>query len=241
MGKPDYKKTRQVPNRPQDSGPTADRLPPHSVEMEQGSLGCILLAPNECLPQCIERFRQFGKLVYYDHRHQAIYSTLVAMHEAQKPIEIITLMEELKHQSLLEPIGGIPYLSKLLESTPTGANLAYYNESLVERCLRRRVGATCAELLARIYEEDVPTMQLVEEAERDISQLTEFASGEPDEKHIKEVINGVIADMEQWHYSRGSAQLRGLPTGPPGAYLDNVLMGIRPTDYVTLAGRPGGR
>jgi replicative DNA helicase len=77
------------------------------------------------------------------------------------------------------------------------------------------------------------------EAEAEFTRLTEFAAGEVEEKHIKEVIQGVVADMESWHYARGSQQIRGLPTGPPGVYLDKVLMGIRETHYVTVAGRPG--
>lgn len=218
---------------------STDRLPPHDLEMERGSLGCILLAPNESLPLCIERFRQFGKLVYYDHRHQAIYSAVAAMHDSQKPVDILTLQAELKQQNILDEVGGIAYLSQLQDATPSAANLTYYNDALVEKCLRRRVGATCAELMARVYEEEVPALQLVADAEQDISKLSEFASGEPEEKHIKDVITGVIADMEQWHYSRGSAQLRGLPTGAPGVYLDKVLMGLRECDYITLAGRPG--
>jgi replicative DNA helicase len=57
-----------------------DRLPPHSHEAEQGVLGCVLLAPNDCLGDCITKFKTGGE-VFYDLRHQTIYTTLAEMHD----------------------------------------------------------------------------------------------------------------------------------------------------------------
>lgn len=218
---------------------SADRLPPHDIEMEQGSLGCVLLAPNEAMPRCIEQFRQFGKLIYYDLRHQLIYSALSEMHEARQPIELITVSEEFKRRNILEQVGGVAYLSHLQDVVPSAANLDYYNARLVEKCLLRRCGSICAGIISAIYDYEGKVENFLADAESEISKLTEFAAGEPEEKHIQKVLTDVLADMEQWHYTRGSQQLRGLPTGPPGVYLDKVLMGIRDTHYVTIAGRPG--
>ena len=53
-----------------------DRLPPHSPEAEQGVLGCVLLSPNECMGECMEKLKDDGKEVFYDLRHQTIFETL---------------------------------------------------------------------------------------------------------------------------------------------------------------------
>src|SRR5437879_4304904 len=75
----------------------ADRLPPHSIEAEQGVLGCVLLSPNECTGECIEKLPAGGRerksepadSAFYDLRHQAIYETLLAMYDHKEAIDLI--------------------------------------------------------------------------------------------------------------------------------------------------------
>src|SRR6267378_1066704 len=76
-----------------------DRLPPHSVEAEQGVLGCVLLSPNDSLGHCVEKFTN-GPEVFYDLRHRTIYETLVAMYDHKDPIDLITVQQVLKDKQL---------------------------------------------------------------------------------------------------------------------------------------------
>src|SRR6478752_9359447 len=69
-----------------------DRLPPHSIEAEQGVLGCVLLSPNDCLGICIEKFRR-GSEVFYDMRHQALFDTLAEMYDKKELIDPIVLQQ----------------------------------------------------------------------------------------------------------------------------------------------------
>ena len=85
-GAPDLKKSRRRRSAVSDAA-RADRLPPHSTEAEQGVLGCILLSPNDCLGQCIEKLKG-GAEMFYDLRHQTIYETFVQMYDQREPIEI---------------------------------------------------------------------------------------------------------------------------------------------------------
>ena len=83
-----------------------DRLPPHSPEAEQGVLGCILLSPNECMGDCIEKFRA-GAEVFYDLRHQTIFTALIEMFDTREAIDVITLQQRLKDKQMLDEVGGI--------------------------------------------------------------------------------------------------------------------------------------
>ena len=74
----DLKKTRRKKAGFSEAAPAADRLPPHSPEAEQGVLGCVLLSPNDCLGECVEKFKS-GPEVFYDLRHRTVYETLVEM------------------------------------------------------------------------------------------------------------------------------------------------------------------
>src|SRR5438093_2261601 len=69
-----------------------DRLPPHSVEAEQGVLGCALLSPNECMGECIEKLKAASD-IFYDLRHRTIYEVLVGMYDGKEAIDLITLQQ----------------------------------------------------------------------------------------------------------------------------------------------------
>ena len=71
---------------------SVDRLPPHSVEAEQGVLGCIFLSPHECVGECIEKFKM-GPTVFYDLRHQVIYELVVEMYDRKEAIDVITVQQ----------------------------------------------------------------------------------------------------------------------------------------------------
>src|SRR5881409_1645460 len=95
---PDLKKARRQ-KEPATGAARMDRLPPHSPEAEQGVLGCVLLSPNECMGESIEKFKG-GAEVFYDLRHQTIFSTLAQMYDAREAIDVITLQQRLKDKQL---------------------------------------------------------------------------------------------------------------------------------------------
>jgi len=156
----DLKKARRQKAARADTRSAIDRLPPHSPEAEQGVLGCVLLSPNECMGECIEKLKDDGQQVFYDLRHQTVYEALSTMYDAREAIDVITLQQKLKDKQLLEQIGGIAYLSQLQDSVPSAANLSYYLEIIQEKFLLRRMIATCTDVVGRVYdyEGDVETL-----------------------------------------------------------------------------------
>ena len=216
-----------------------DRLPPHDEQAEIGVLSCILQEPVAAMGACMERFKG-NPAIFYDARHQVIFNVLKELYEANEGIDLITVQARLAKRETLEQVGGIAYLSTVQDAAPSAANLSAYLQIVREKFLLRRALSACGEIASRILdaEETVPAEQILLEAESKISELTE-AETPASEMTMKDVVMGVIKDMEQWHYSRGSLQLRGLPTGPAGNYLDKVLMGIRESQVVVVAGRPG--
>src|SRR5947207_1173813 len=109
-----------------------DRLPPHSIEAEQGVLGCVMLSPNDSLGHCIEKFKN-GAEVFYDLRHQALYELLAEMYDAKEAIDPITVQQRLKDRNQLEALGGTAYLGALMDGVPSAANLEYYVEIIREK------------------------------------------------------------------------------------------------------------
>jgi replicative DNA helicase len=131
----DLKKTAHKPNS--FANPLkVDRLPPHSIEAEQGVLGCALLSPNECMGECIEKLKA-ASTVFYDLRHRTVYEAMVEMYDHKEAIDLITLSQRLKDGRQLDAVGGLPYLSSLPDAVPSAANLSYYLNIVREKFILR--------------------------------------------------------------------------------------------------------
>src|SRR5579862_6860571 len=154
------------------SSALVDRLPPHSPEAEQGVLGCVLLSPNECMGECMEKLKD-GREVFYDLRHQTIFETLVTMYDTREAIDVITLQQQLKDRQLLEQVGGIAYLSQLQDAVPSAANLSYYLDKIQEKYLLRKLIQTCSGVVGRIYDYEGEVEALLDEVEKEILHVNE--------------------------------------------------------------------
>jgi len=210
-----------------------DRLPPHSAEAEQGVLGCVLLSPNECMGECIERLRDDGQQVFYDLRHQTIYEALAAMYDAREAIDVITLQQKLKDKGLLDQVGGIAYLSQLQDAVPSAANLSYYLEIVQEKFLLRRMIATCTEVVGRVYDYEGDVEALLDEVEKDILRINE-SRAQSTTATVKELVGRAILTVENYFGRQGT--LNGLGTG--FLDLDRMTDGLHGSEMIVIAARP---
>ena len=229
---PDLKKSRRHKNISPEAH-KLDRLPPHAPEAEQGVLGCVLLSPNECMGECIEKLKDDGQQVFYDLRHQTIYENLSAMYDAREAIDVITLQQRLKDKQLLEQIGGIAYLSQLQDSVPSAANLSYYLEIVQEKFLLRRMIATCTEVVGRVYDYEGDVETLLDEVEQDILRINE-SRAQSSTASVKELVGKAILTVENYFGRQGT--LNGLGTGFPD--LDRMTDGLHGSEMIVIAARP---
>ena len=228
---PDLKRT---PRRkaPPANATKLDRLPPHSPEAEQGVLGCVLLSPNDCMGQCIERFKE-GAEVFYDLRHQTIFSTLVQMYDGREAIDVITLQQQLKNKQLLEEVGGIAYLAALPDTVPSAANLSYYLDIVLEKYVLRKMIHTCTEVVGRVYDYEGEVDALLDEVERDILRISE-SRVQTQTATIKDLVKKAITTIEDFHQRQG--MLTGVGTGFTD--LDKMTSGLHGGEMVVIAARP---
>lgn len=221
-----------------------DRLPPHSIEAEQGVLGCILLSPNPCMGESMELLKGNPE-VFYDLRHQTLYRTLIEMSDGQQPIDIITLQQRLKDTqpldekgrpkegNLLEMVGGIAYVASLPDAVPSAANLSYYANIVTEKHLLRRLIQTCTEVIGRLYTHEGEVDALMDDVERQILQISE-ARVEGGTMQMKELVHSAIGKIEKLHSDQG--MLSGLPTGFQD--LDKMTSGLHGGEMIVIAARP---
>lgn len=163
----DLKRAKRL-RKPQQQ--SVDRLPPHSIEAETGVLSCILIAPNECMGECIARLGQRSD-AFYDLRHQTIYDAMLALKRGGDPIEVISVQQYLKDDGMLEQVGGIAYLSSLPDVVPSAGNLNYYLEIVLEKYELRKMVHTCTDIVSRVYDFTGPFEELIGSARHDLKTL----------------------------------------------------------------------
>lgn len=225
---------KQAPrNRPPATDPRRlDRLPPHSPEAEQGALGCVLLAPNDCVAELVKRFRG-NREVMYDLRHQTILETCLEMHEAGQAIDVITLQQRLKDKHLLEEVGGIGYLARLPDVVPSAANLTYYLDIVQEKYLLRKLITVCTQVVGRVYDYEGEVPAMLDEVERDILAVRGLDCA-AEERPALELVRCSMNAMEAMAQRQG--MVSGLATGLMD--LDKLTSGQQAGELNVLAGFP---
>lgn len=209
-----------------------DRLPPHSIEAEQGVLGCVMLSPNDVLGECIEKFKS-GVEVFYDLRHQEIFKALLEMWEKKDAIDLITLQQRLKDKNQLENVGGLSYLSSLPDAVPSAANLAYYADIVVEKYVLRKMIHTCTDVVARAYEHEGEVDALMDQVEKDILSIVE-SRVENGVQPIKSLVKDAVGLIQAMHENKGA--LTGVSTG--FVDMDKMTGGLQKGDMIVIAARP---
>jgi replicative DNA helicase len=212
--------------------PKIDRLPPHSIEAEQGVLGCILLSPHDCMGECIEKLKP-GHMVFYDLRHQTLFQTLTEMYDEKQAIDLITLQQRLKNNQNIEGVGGLGYISSLSDAVPSAANLQYYLDIVLEKYLLRKMVQTCTAIVGRVFDYEGAVDALLDEVERDILRISEDrVSGAS--LTIKELVNRAITKIEEFHQNQG--MLTGIATG--FVDFDKMTTGLHGGEMIVVAARP---
>jgi len=229
----DLKKTRRQKSARGDARPAVDRLPPHSIECEQGVLGCCLLDPNQCIGECIEKLKDDGKSAFYDLRHQTIYETLAEMFNTRAAIDLITVQQHLKDRQLLEQVGGIAYLSQLQDAVPSAANLSYYLDHVREKYVLRKLIQTCTSVVGKVFDYEGEVEALLDEVEKEILRVNE-SRVQSGVQPINTLVHEAIATIENYFGRNG--QLGGLATG--FADLDKMTDGLHGGEMIIIAARP---
>ena len=209
-----------------------DREPPHNVEAERSVLGAILINP-QVVGQAVEILGEGSADTFYIPAHQNIYDAAVALFRRSTPADLVTVTEELTRRGQLEGAGGVTAVADLTGAAPTSANIEHYARIVLDAALTRRLIATCAVVTAQAYDGGMAVEELLEDAEKQVFQLSEHRHTNP----IYSAADLVTESMKQLEARiRNKDSITGLPTG--FHTLDKLLSGLQPSDMIVLAARP---
>jgi len=206
------------------------RIPPHSEEAEACVLGAILI-DKDAIVAVAEFLRPEH---FYNENNALIFQALLDLYEERKPIDIVTLKDELKKRKILTKIGGSAYLANLVNQVPTAAHVEEYGKIIKDNYTKRELISAAAKITESAFDEGQEATSVLDRAEQAIFALSQ--------KHLRQVflpVKEILAEsfdrLDELHKTAGG--LRGIPTGFKD--LDDTLAGMQSSNLIILAARPG--
>ena len=206
-----------------------ERVPPQNLEAEQSVLGSMLI-DRDAIITSTELLRTTD---FYREGHQRIFQAMVSLAERSEPVDLVTLVEELRQQNQLASMGGVPYLTTLANIVPTAANVGYYARIVREKSVLRSLINTATRIVTRGFEAKDNVDEILDEAEQAIFEVSQrsnpqgFAS-------MKDILKGAFDRIDNLWGNKGG--VTGVPTGFPD--LDNITCGLQNSDLIIIAARP---
>ncbi len=217
--------TTQVES-PRTSG---GRVPPHNTEAEESVLGSIMLSA-EAANIALEKLHAED---FYKPAHQMVFEAVTALFDGNQPIDAITVADHLRRTSQLERVGGVGFLTALLDAVPTTANVGYYSEIVEETAARRRLLAAASAVSRIAMQTEIEIAQVLDSAEAEIFRVAERSVGDG-LAAVGPLLESTLERIEELG-TRGD-EITGLATGFRD--LDAKLAGLHPANLVVVAARP---
>jgi replicative DNA helicase len=213
-----------------DLASQALKTPPHDYDAEGSVLGALLIdTSSTALVANFLRPEHF-----YSRQNRVIYEAILTLFEQQKPVDVVTLKNQLKEHGTLEEAGGQSYLAQLLGTVPTAANVEHYARIVKNHFVKRRLIEISSRAVEDAFEPTRDTKEMLEGIEQAIFAISQDnATG--DFMQLKELLTESYERLER--LAKSDSHLRGVPTGIPD--LDMRLAGMQDSNLLILAARPG--
>ena len=205
------------------------KIPPQNTEAEQSVLGSILM-DKDAIIKVADILKPED---FYREDHATIYRCILKLFEKRKPIDMVTLTDELEKEKKLKEVGGASYITTLVNSVPTAAHVVTYANMVHQKATLRRLISAAGDIAELGFQEEIDLDTILDKAEStlfNVSQDYVKSYFTP----IKDILEQSFDRIDKLHKEKGS--IRGVPTGFHD--LDNILAGLQPSDLVILASRP---
>lgn len=208
------------------------RVPPHSLEAEQSVIGGLLL-DNRAWERMADRVIDAD---FYRHEHRLIFNAIRQLEEKNQPFDVVTLSEYLESNGQLEEAGGLAYLGRLAQDTPSAANITAYADIVRERSILRQLIAIGTDITTSGFQtEGRSSREILEEAEKQVYQIAEQdMKGRGGVTDIKELLARTVEQIDYLFETEGS--VTGVATGFDK--FDEATTGLHAGELVIVAGRP---
>jgi len=205
-----------------------EKIPPQSIEAEMSMLGAMLM-DKDAIGSAIELIEDD---YFYRGVHQRIYQAIISLYEKNEPVDIVTLSEQLQHNNELASVGGSVYLTALLNSVPTAANIKYYAKIVQDKALLRKLITVATNIVTMGYEGGEDVANVLDQAERMIFDVVQ-------KKITREFVPLEAILHDSFELIEKLYKQKEHVTGVPSGFvdLDKYTSGFQPSDLIIIAGR----
>lgn len=203
-------------------------VPPHDLEAEKSVLGSLLI-DKDAIVKVVEFLKSKH---FYKPAHEKIFEAIFTLYEKREPADLVTVPNQLKRMKELENIGGVTYLTELVNTVPTSANIEAYAHLIKNDAIKRGLISVSSEI-GQLAFEDAEVEDLLDRSEQllySVSQDITYQEFVP----IKDTLEITFERLDELSKKKGS--IRGVPTGLKG--LDRMLSGLQKENMIVLAARP---
>lgn len=209
--------------------PDMGRLQPQARELEEAVLGALMLEKDaysivsEILkPEC-----------FYEKAHEMIYSAIMDLAITQRPVDMLTVTEQLRKRGELEQVGGPFYISQLTTKVASSAHIEYHARIIAQKYLARELISFTALVQGKAFDETVDVEDLMQEAEGKLFEISQ-RNVKKDVIQIDPIIKEAMTILEK--AANQKEGLSGLRSGFDA--LDKITSGWQNSDLIIIAARP---
>lgn len=219
---PENKKSRRIDNN-------SIHMQPQAVEIEKMVLGALMIDKDA--------FSVVSEILhpetFYEPRSQKIYRAIQTLSLNEDPVDIMTVVEELKREGTLDEVGGPGYILELSSHVASSAHIEYHAKVLAQKYLARQLISFASVIETKAFDETVDVDELMQEAEGSLFELSQ-KNMRQDYTQIDPVVKQAVEILQKAAANKGG--LTGIPTGY--TKLDDYTAGWQKSDLVIIAGRP---
>lgn len=220
---------RQRPQHESEIVNEFGKLQPQDLQVEEAVLGALMLEKDA--------YTVVSDLLkpesFYDYSHQLIYSAIVSLAVKQRPIDMLTVTEQLRNDGNLDAAGGPLHISELTGRVSSAANVEYHARIVAQKYLARELIKFSSNIQSKAFDETVDVYDLMQEAEGGLFEISKNTL-KRDVRQIDPIITEALKKIED--ASNNENGLSGLQTGYHE--LDKMTGGWQPSDLIIIAARP---
>jgi len=206
------------------------RIPPHAIDIEETVLGSLLLE-KDALTEVVDLLKP--ETFYHEH-HQDIYRAICQLFNRAEPVDIRTVVNQLRKDGKLEKVGGPAYIAQLTNSVASSVHIVTHTHILIEYAIRRALIGISSQVQTDAYDNTIETFSLLDRAEQAFFEISD-SNIKKSYADLNTLLRVALKELEERKNRKDG--LVGLPTGFTG--LDRLLLGLQKSDLIIMAGRPG--
>ena len=206
-----------------------EKVMPHNLEAEQSVLGSMFLS-KYAVQKAVESLTSD---LFYSDRNAKIFDAISSLTEKGKPVDLTTVATELEDRKLLKQIGDIEYITEIINSVPTAANIDEYIKIVEEKAILRRLIEEATSIASDGYNTTEDFNDVLDNAEKKILNVVKTRKGS-EFRSIQEVLSKTQSDLEKLAQTKN--EITGLQTGFYD--LNKVTSGLHPNELIIIAARP---